>query len=62
MKNMEAQTVGRILTNEFITRYGVPEILHTDQGGNFESIVIKELCRYNKNQDYTVPPPIRRND
>ena len=31
--------------NEFIIRYGVPEILHTDQGGNFESILIKELCQ-----------------
>ena len=49
---------------EFIIRYGVPEILHTDQGGNFESILIRvmPMFRYNKNQDYTVPPPIRRND
>ena len=45
IKDMEAQTVGRILTNEFITRYRVPEILHTDQSGNFESILIKELCQ-----------------
>ena len=45
MKNMEASTIVQILMNEFITRYGVPEILHTDQGRNFESSLIKELCR-----------------
>ena len=44
MRNMEAQTVARILTNEFITRFGVPEVLHTDQGANFESTQMKELC------------------
>ena len=45
MKNMEASTIAQILMNEFITRYGVPEILHTDQGRNFESSLIKELCQ-----------------
>ena len=44
MKNMKASTIAQILMNEFITRYGVPEILHTDQGRNFESSLIKELC------------------
>ena len=44
MRNMEARTVTQILTNEFITRYGVPEVLHTDQGANFESTLTKELC------------------
>ena len=31
MENMEALTVAKILVNEFITRFGVPEVIHTDQ-------------------------------
>ena len=45
MPNMEAITVARIFVNEFICRFGVPERLHTDQGKNFESTLIKEICR-----------------
>ena len=44
MENMETLTVAKILVNEFITRFGVPEVIHTDQGRNFESALIKELC------------------
>ena len=44
MENMEALTVAKILVNEFITRFGVPEVIHTDQGRNFESTLIKDLC------------------
>ena len=45
MPNMEAITVARILVNEFICRFGIPEQLHTDQGRNFESTLIKEICK-----------------
>ena len=45
MKDMEAQTVACILVNEFICRLGVPDTIHTDQGRNFESKLIKELCQ-----------------
>ena len=31
--------------NEFITNYGFPEKLLTDQGCNIESQLIKELCK-----------------
>ena len=41
----EATTVAKILVNEFICRFGVPEQLHTDQGRNFESTLIKQICR-----------------
>ena len=30
-ENMEALMVAKILVNEFITRFGVPEVIHTDQ-------------------------------
>ena len=36
MENMEALMVVNILLNEFITRFGVPEVIHMDQGRNFE--------------------------
>ena len=33
-----------ILVTEYVCRYGVPLILHSDQGRNFESAVMKEMC------------------
>ncbi|KAL5484318.1 hypothetical protein EMCRGX_G020792 [Ephydatia muelleri] len=42
--NMEAITVAKCVVNEFICRFGVPEQLHSDQGRNFESKVIKNIC------------------
>ena len=44
MRNMEATTVANILVHEFISRFGAPKYLHTDQGRNFESGFIKESC------------------
>eukprot|EP00731_Ephydatia_muelleri_P017867 Em0010g965a len=37
-------TLARILTDEVICRYGVPESLHSDQGANFVSEVMQSLC------------------
>ena len=42
--DQEAVTVARAFLNEFVLRYGVPNIIHTDQGTNFESNLFKELC------------------
>ena len=44
MPNQEAKTVARILSEEFICRYGVPRIILSDQGRNFESTLFEELC------------------
>ena len=41
LPNMEAMTVARHLVGEFLCRFGIPEQLHSDQGRNFESGVIK---------------------
>ena len=43
--NMEATTVANVLTNEMFFRFSPPEKLHSDQGRQFESRVIKEVCR-----------------
>ena len=42
--NQKAKTVAKCLWENFIIHYGFPERLHTDQGPNFESHLIKELC------------------
>ena len=42
----EATTVARVILNEFVSRYGVPYVIHTDQGSNFESNLFKELCKF----------------
>ena len=45
MPNIEAITIARIFVNEFIWYFGVPEQLHMDQGRNFETPLIREVCR-----------------
>ena len=43
--NQEAKTVARILVEEYFCQNGFPEQLHSDQGPQFESDVIAELCK-----------------
>lgn len=42
--NQKARTVAKCLWENFIVHYGIPERLHTDQGPDFESKLIRELC------------------
>uniref|UniRef100_A0A8C8DED1 Gypsy retrotransposon integrase-like protein 1 n=1 Tax=Oryzias sinensis TaxID=183150 RepID=A0A8C8DED1_9TELE len=42
--NQKARTVAKCLWENFIVHYGFPEKLHSDQGPDFESKTIKELC------------------
>ena len=39
-----AETVAEKFVSEFVCRFGVPKVLHSDQGRNFESKVFKEMC------------------
>lgn len=43
-KNQTARTTAEVLMNHFVYPYGIPTKLLSDQGPNFESQVIKELC------------------
>ena len=43
--NHEATTVSRVLLEQIITRFGVPQQILTDRGAEFESQLFKELCR-----------------
>uniref|UniRef100_A0A669B1Z3 Gypsy retrotransposon integrase-like protein 1 n=1 Tax=Oreochromis niloticus TaxID=8128 RepID=A0A669B1Z3_ORENI len=43
--NQKAKTVAKCLWDNFLVHYGIPEKLHSDQGPDFESRTIKELCK-----------------
>ena len=45
ISNQEAVTVAEKLVAEYVCRFGVPRELHSDQGTNFESKVMKEVCK-----------------
>ena len=45
LSNQTAHTVARCLFEDFVLVHGVPEVLHTDQGRQFEADVIQSLCR-----------------
>ena len=44
-KNQTAKTTADALYKNFILNYGIPTKLHSDQGPNFKSELIKELCQ-----------------
>ena len=45
LENLEAKTVARALIDNFISRFGVPLFIHTDQGTSFESKLFQETCQ-----------------
>lgn len=43
-RNQTAKTTAEAFFNNFVIHYGLPSRIHSDQGANFESKLIKELC------------------
>ena len=43
-QDQKAQTVANILVSRLFSRFGPPQILHSDKGTNFESNVTKSIC------------------
>ena len=54
--NQEATTVTTKLVDEFFCRFSIPEQIHSDQGKQFESDIIAEICKLLKsNKTRTTP-------
>ena len=45
IRNQEASTVARVLVDQWFCRFSVPEQLHSDQGRQFESNLLAEVCK-----------------
>ena len=45
LKDHTAQTVADVLVEQFVSRFGVMRSLHSDQGREFESDLISEMCK-----------------
>ena len=41
----EDVTIANKFVNEFITRFGMPTMVHTDQGRQLESTLFQEMCK-----------------
>lgn len=45
LKDMTAASVAEVFVKEFVSRYGVPSRLHSDQGGCFMSELLAKTCK-----------------
>ena len=45
LPDQRSETVARALVDGVVARHGVPCILHSDQGRNFEGHVIRDMCK-----------------
>ncbi|KAK6181452.1 hypothetical protein SNE40_009298 [Patella caerulea] len=44
IRDQEARTIASKLIDRFVALFGVPMLIHTDQGLNFDSALFKEVC------------------
>ena len=55
-KDQTAQTTAKAFVQEWLTKYGTPPRIHSDQGANFEGKVIRHLCTmYGMKKSRTTP-------
>jgi hypothetical protein len=46
MKDATSETLAEILWREFMCRYGIPKRIHSDQGRNFNAVVLKRVFEF----------------
>ena len=46
MPDQESETMVDVLVEGMFSRVGVPETIHSDQGGNFESQMFATMCEH----------------
>ena len=44
LPNQEANTIAKVVVEQWVCRFGTPRSIHSDQGRNFESKLFQELC------------------
>ena len=44
--DQKASTVAPLLVSRIFSRFGPPAVLHSDQGRNFESTLLNEICNF----------------
>lgn len=55
-RDQRAETVAQVLVTEWFFKFGVPVRIHSDQGRNFESSLIQQLCSlYQIEKSHTTP-------
>ncbi|GFY02197.1 retrovirus-related Pol polyprotein from transposon 412 [Trichonephila clavipes] len=52
ISDLKASTIAEVLVQHWISRFGVPLQLHSDQGRNFDSAVFKRLVSSNQHNWY----------
>jgi hypothetical protein len=45
IRNMEAEAVASIMVEEVIPMFGVHQVIHSDQGKQYESRLFQEMCK-----------------
>ena len=45
LQDMTAATVANAIIDEWIMKFGAPDVIHTDQGSNFNSELMQDICR-----------------
>ena len=54
LPDIEALSIAKVLVNEFICRFGVPDSIHTDQGKNFEAKVIQDFLESQRQEQHPI--------
>lgn len=56
ISSMDAETVADSFFRQFISRFGIPDSILTDQGSNFTSHLMKDLCKMLKVRKMVTTP------